>query len=202
MNFIKLSALTLLLGWSSFSSAILIDFDDYTISGFANQDNSNGVATIMDSGATLNLVGNTWKSVLNINTVVTSSTVLYFDYMSTLEGENQSLGFEDDNVITPSTLFQLFGTDNSGAYQDFNDYQISDGWKAYSIDVGNFFTGSFNRLLFVNDHDKSPKNATSFFRNIEICDGCRAIPVSAPEPSGVMLLALGMFILVARRFKR
>jgi hypothetical protein len=200
MNFIKLSALTLLLGWSSFSSAILIDFDDYTISGFANQDNSNGVATILDSGATLNLVGNTWKSFLNINTVVTSSTVLYFDYMSTVEGENQSIGFEDDNVITASTLFQLFGTSNTGANHDFNDYQLSDGWKEYSIDVGNFFTGSFNRLLFVNDHDSSPRDATSFFRNIEICDGCRALPV--PEPSGVMLLALGMFSLVARRFKR
>ena len=36
------------------------------------------------------------------------------------------------------------------------------------IPVGEFYTGNFNRLFFVADHDGYPGNGNSYFRNIKI----------------------------------
>ncbi|MEO1435638.1 MAG: T9SS type A sorting domain-containing protein [Bacteroidota bacterium] len=37
--------------------------------------------------------------------------------------------------------------------------------------MGNFYAGTFDRLFFVADHDASPSNGNSYFRNVKIYEG-------------------------------
>jgi hypothetical protein len=186
------------------ASAVLIDFDDFVISNYAspNQD-GDGLHTLQDAGFTFELTGNIWRSI-NLPYTVTASTILYFDYMSTILGEIQGIGFDvDDQLSTGFDQFQLLGTQSHG-FNNFKNYTVGDGWVTYQIDVGSFFTGAYNTMYFANDKDNGDKVATSFFRNVEICEGCLRTSAVAvvPEPTLITLLALGMFGLSLSRYRR
>ena len=75
----------------------------------------------------------------------------------------------DDNSNSQQQIFQLFGVQQWGN-QAFNNYQSSDGWKSYSIRVGDYFTGDIDRIGFVNDDDRSNPTNISQFRNIRLMD--------------------------------
>ncbi|PJF32770.1 MAG: hypothetical protein CUN57_04150, partial [Phototrophicales bacterium] len=85
------------------------------------------------------------------------------------EGEIHGIGFDTDNSIVGSgpNRFQLFGTERNGR-QNFNNYDPSQGWQSYQIPVGNFFTGDFNYLTLINDHDVDNPTGESWFRNIKL----------------------------------
>ena len=64
--------------------------------------------------------------------------------------------------------FQFYGSQVWGL-QDYDDYSGSaPGVKHYTIPVGQFFTGTFKYLTFINDHDVDPPTGVSTFSNIEI----------------------------------
>ncbi|MDH6072887.1 hypothetical protein NWP30_00565, partial [Chrysosporum ovalisporum CS-1034] len=108
---------------------------------------------------------------LNINNyTITKDTILEFEFQSTRGGEIHAIGFDTDNVISPLTTFKLSGTQNWGI-GDFNNYTIGQGWKTYTITVGDYFTGDFNYLTFANDHDVLNPDANGYFRNIQLYEG-------------------------------
>ncbi|MBV6626569.1 MAG: hypothetical protein KI793_27140, partial [Rivularia sp. (in: Bacteria)] len=67
-------------------------------------------------------------------------------------------------------IFQLEGKDNFGI-TDFKQDVTGKGWQTYKINVGDYFNGNINHLLFTNDHDNGSKNAHSQFRSIKIYEG-------------------------------
>ena len=133
------------------------------------QDDGSAVVEILDDGDSLSITGNGWKKVeiLPDPYEVTPLTVLDFDFSSTAEGEVHGIGLDTDDFLSVDTAFQLFGTQFFG-FQTHHDYVT--GTKHYTIPVGEFFTGTFDRLFFVNDHDVASADAESVFSNVVLTE--------------------------------
>jgi hypothetical protein len=144
-----------------------INFNDYTVVAYGNGQD-NGTSSDVGGGAGRALFNNAWKSIA-LNYTVTSSTVIEFEFGSTTQGEIHGLGFDNNASISSGFTFQFYGTQNWGN-RDF-DYTSIGNWQAFTVPVGIYYTGSFDRLFFVDDHDGSPGNGNSYFRNIKIYEG-------------------------------
>jgi hypothetical protein len=144
------------------------------LSSYSNQDIDSD-AVLSNDDDTLTLTGNTWtKADLATGSspngyTITNDTVLSFSFDSSSEGEIQGIGFDNDDEISSDKTFQLAGTQSWGL-QDFNNsYVTGSGQQTYTIPVGEFFTGDFQYLTFLNDDD-TPDNplATDSFSNISL----------------------------------
>jgi hypothetical protein len=161
---------------SSLSSSIQFSADSIESYGGSGQDRG-GVATVMDSGAGLQVSGNTWKSV-PFDAEIHEGSVITFEFRSTIQGEIQGIGFDTDGGIDPSTTFKLRGTQDWGIRDYASDTvgSASEEWQTITIPVGEHFTGDFDRLVFVNDHDAGDRDSECMFRNIRISDGDGTAP--------------------------
>ncbi len=142
-----------------------INFNDFTITSFSNQDNA-GNFSIENGGDALSLSNNTWKYI-GLDYTVTANTVIEFDFSSTSQGEIHAVGFENNNTLTSSRYFKVHGTQNYGV-TNFDNY--AGGTTTYVIPVGNFYTGAMDRLVFINDNDGGSGN-NSIFSNVKIYEG-------------------------------
>lgn len=119
--------------------------------------------------------GNLWKRKA-INYTITSETVLVFQYRSTAIPEISTIGFDNDaDYLNDSNRFWLYGTQISGvthhAMTSTFEYTGTGGaWQEIEIPVGEYFTGTFNYLNFINDDDTVPYGNSSF-RNIILREG-------------------------------
>lgn len=140
-----------------------------------------GTVAVMDAN-TIMIQNNAWKAV-NLDYTVTPNTIIEFEFGSTIQGEIHGIGFDNNNGISSNFTFQLFGTQNWGIGA-FDNYAQIGTWKGYTIPVGQYYTGNFNRLFFAADHDGGARNGNSFFRNIRIYEGsnCVALIPGTGEP--------------------
>lgn len=146
------------------SSADLIEY----VSG---QDVAASGTVTVPNDTEVTFSGNFWKrKAFNYN--ITANTVLVFDYSSTLIPEVSTIGFDNDtNFGNDDNRFWLYGTQTSGityaAATTTFDYTGTAGeWQEIEIPVGQYFTGSFNYINFVNDDDVAPRGNSSFRRII------------------------------------
>ena len=147
-----------------------------TISSYGGTQDAVGTFAVQDAGATLFLEDNTWKFI-SFNYSVTANTVIDFEFRSTSQGEIHGIGFDNDNSISSNRTFKVHGTQNWGI-TNYDNYSGST-WVSYSIPVGSFYTGSFDRLFFTNDNDGGSGN-NSYFRNVVVHEGtCGAAPATA-----------------------
>ncbi|WP_103072214.1 trypsin-like peptidase domain-containing protein [Aquimarina sediminis] len=142
-----------------------LNFNDFTITGFATQDVA-GNYSIQNGGAAISMQNNTWKYI-SMNYTVTANTVVEFDFSSTSQGEIHGIAFENDNTLTSTRCFKIHGTQNYGV-TNYDNY--TSGTKKYIIPVGNFYTGNMDRLVFINDFDAGSGN-TSVYSNVKIYEG-------------------------------
>ena len=157
-----------------------LDFGTYPPVAYGGSQD-RGQVTVTDANS-IRIQGNAWKAI-RLNYTVTPNTVLEFEFGSTTRGEIHGIGFDNDDRITSSRNFQLFGTQNWGI-GDYKNYATTGQWKAYSIPVGQFYTGSFSRLFFTCDDDRNAR-ATSLFRNVRIYEGTDCVALNldgAPQP--------------------
>lgn len=176
---------------------LTVDFAAYSINSYGGSQD-NGTYDLLDNNQTLRIQNNAWKSI-SLSYTVTPNTVIEFDFGSTVQGEIHGLGFDTDNGISSDRTFRVYGTQNWGI-GNYDDYAGSAGyWKSYTIPVGQFYTGTFDRLFFVADHDGGARNGNSFYRNIRIYEGsaCGAQPAPGasltelagqPEGTGSLLV--------------
>lgn len=130
----------------------------------------------IENDTTLKLVNNTWRYI-DFDYPVTQNTVLEFEFKSTSQGEVHGIGFDTDNNSTSSEIFKLHGNESWGI-SDFDNYTGSN-WVKYTIPVGTYYTGTFNRIVFVNDKDWWWGGNNSYFRAVKVHEGdCGA---SIPE---------------------
>jgi len=153
-------------------------FNNFTVSPADPTQDLNGAFAFLDGFATLNLQGNTWKKI-DLDYTVTENTVIEFDFKSTAEGEVHGIGFDDDNDVDSAKTFKLHGTQDWGI-DNFDNYDGSGDYQHYKINVGQFYTGDFNALVFGNDHDVDNPTANSFFKNIKIYESDGGASNSAP----------------------
>lgn len=134
----------------------------------------DGAGTVTVTGSNqVEFDGNLWKR-LAISYTITANTVLEFDFMSTVQPEIASIGFDNDtNFGNDSDRFKLYGTQTSGlnyaAPQATYLYGGSGTWETYSINVGTYFTGTFNYMTFIGDDDAGPLGNASY-RNIRLTE--------------------------------
>ena len=139
-----------------------LNFNDYTLNSFSTQD-ANGANSIGNGGLSLTLTNNTWKYI-DFPYTVTANTVIELEFSSTSEGEIHGIGFENDNSLSSSFYFKFYGTQNYGI-TNFDNY--TSGVRTYTIPVGDSYTGTMDRLVFINDNDAGSGN-NSTFANVKI----------------------------------
>ncbi|CAL2076908.1 conserved protein of unknown function precursor containing a type A C-terminal secretion signal [Tenacibaculum sp. 190524A02b] len=147
-----------------------INFNNFIITPFYNSDES-GEYSIKNDGASLLLVNDTWKYI-PLNYEVKQNTVLEFEFSSTSEGYFQGIGFIRGNTTRyAKQYFKIYGTNDFTFFgnHSFDNYET--GTKKYKIPVGNFYTGTMDRLLFINSRHLEPISANSTFSNVKIYEG-------------------------------
>ena len=155
-----------------------------TISSYGGTQDADGTFEVQDAGATLFLENNTWKYI-SYPYSVTANTVIDFEFRSTSEGEIHGIGFDNDNAISSNLTFKVHGNQNWGL-TNYDNYSGT-GWVSYSIPVGSFYTGSYDRLFFTNDNDAGSGN-NSYFRNVVVHEGtCGPVaPVAHTNSDGIV----------------
>ncbi|MDO6692095.1 M12 family metallo-peptidase [Aliiglaciecola sp. 3_MG-2023] len=144
-----------------------LNFNELDILDLDPNQNPEGASTItiLDAGYTLQLEGNLWQKI-ELNTDITSGTVLEFEFKSTAEGEIHGIGFTNNAFTNESLTFRLFGTQVWGNH----DFQYTgDGeYQTFVIPIGEYFTGFYPYIVFGMDNDVENPNSDSVFRNVII----------------------------------
>ncbi|GHC64419.1 hypothetical protein GCM10008083_32080 [Ulvibacter litoralis] len=163
---------------------------DHPIINFNTSENSAydasedfGLADIYDNGATLYVTNNGWKAV-DFAYKVLPTTVLEFDFKSTIEGEAHYIGFDTDNQLPATFQYMIHGraeTPNATTSTTYNTYPNTGEWVHYSIPIGTDFVGTINKIFFSADSDEELytginslsyyNDGTSFFRNVKVYCG-------------------------------
>ncbi|MDO7085795.1 DUF6701 domain-containing protein [Pseudocolwellia sp. AS88] len=145
----------------------------YEVARYASStQDASGNITITDANLSLFIEGNLWQKI-NFPYTVTENTVIEFDFQSTEQGEIHAIGFDDDLSQSEDRTFMLYGTQSWGI-SDFDNYSGS-GVTHYTIPVGQFYTGNFDHLFFINDDDDNPtRNST--FSNIVVYEASNIDP--------------------------
>lgn len=150
------------------SGCLSINFTDFTIDSYGGTQDA-GTYQLQNGNTVLKVQNNAWKSIA-LDYTVTPNTIIEFDFGSTIQGEIHGIGFDDNNTISYSRTFKVHGTQSWGLL-NFDNYVPDASWQTYTIPVGQYYTGNFDRLFFVADHDSGARNGNSYFRNIRIYEG-------------------------------
>jgi len=142
-----------------------INFEQFDITEYGVNQNTIGFAEVLENGNSLRLDGNIWRKI-PINITLSTTSVLEFEFRSTLEGQIHGIGFDNDNKVSSGRTFNLFGTQMWGN-KSFT-YTGNGEWQSFVIPIGEFYTGEFPWMIFAMDNDTPSPNSDSEFRNIVI----------------------------------
>ncbi|WP_371194976.1 hypothetical protein [Glaciecola sp. SC05] len=168
---------------ASSANAALLQLSTSPVQSYGNQQDKSSNNTV--SGNTIALNGNTWSSISGMFNIIPETT-LTFDFMTSDLGEIHGIGFDNDSTIDPSATFQL-GGDQVWGIQDYVINLQENVTYSVTINVGQYYTGMFNRIFFVNDEDRRRAVANSTFSNISVNN------VSTPSVAVLMALAIAGF---------
>ncbi len=155
-------------GGGGSSNCLAIDFNDYSIQSYGGAQD-RGIHEIQDDGTTLAIANNAWKAI-ELDYQVTPATVLEFEFGSTIIGEILGIGMDDNETISASKTFKLYGFQRWGI-RDYDNYPGNEQWVKYQIPIGLYYSGVYKWLFFVADHDSGDQNGNAFFRNVKIYEG-------------------------------
>ncbi len=157
-----------------------INFNNFALTAFATQDGSGNVE-VLDGGASLRLTGNRWRTSTQ-TFPISANTRVEFDFASTSQGEIHGIGMDEDNTLTQSRVFKVYGTQNYGNTVT-PQYSGGGSFQSYSIPVGQNFTGPSFHLVFINDKDSGTQNNESVFRCVRVVDDTPPPPPPPPPAS-------------------
>lgn len=123
--------------------------------------------SVSTDGSTLTLTGNTWKAIAN-DYYVDGNTVLEFEFQSTgAEAEINSIGFSNSltNLPLDSLSWKINGTEIT-SHNLSHDYYNGNGWKKFTIPVGEKFSGLYQYLVFSGDDDGKQVNQIVKYKNV------------------------------------
>ncbi len=145
----------------------IIDFNSSSPEAYGGSQDK-GEVTVQEDGARISLIGNAWKAVSG-DYEITANTVMTFEFGIVRPGEIHGIGFAKNDNANSSTTFQLYGSQQWGRQnaRDYTDGNLG-SWRSFTIPVGEYFTGTFDRMTFVNDHDDGSRDAYGAYRNIRV----------------------------------
>ena len=158
--------------------ASVLNFNDYTLASYAGGQDANGTATVADGGATLVMLGNTWKKIDYAYTI-TEDTVLEFDFSSNARGEIHAIGLDTDLNLSANRTFNLYGSQRYGV--NAFKYSGSGDVERFVIPVGEFYSGEVSNMFFAMDHDVNNPTGQSVFSNIRLYEAGQAPVVTPPS---------------------
>lgn len=159
------------------ATGLKVNGKTYKVEAYDPRYQDEGKAILSGDGSAVTLTDNAWKAV-SLPTNITRDTVLSFDFASGNEGEIHGIGFAKGGRYSDKTIFQLAGTQSWGRESGKWDYDIGSGTKSFDIRVGDYFTGSYDKLVFVMDDD-ADTGGTSRFSNIEVS----RVPLTKTTPT-------------------
>lgn len=177
-----------LLCMAASANASLLSFSSSSVNSYGGSQDVSGDNTVTANSLALN--GNTWSSISGTFNIVPETT-LTFDFMTSDLGEIHGIGFDNDNSIDRNRTFQIGGVQTWGIQDYVIDLQENVTYSI-SINVGQFYTGMFDRIVFVADEDRRNQTANSTFSNISVVNNVNA-------PSVAILLSLAVAGLMFRR---
>lgn len=125
-----------------------------------------GTFSISPDGTQLTVDDDGFKAAAH-NFTVTANTVLEFDFEGYVnEGQSHAIGVDNDATASPTHIFKLFGYEAYGI-PDFDNYWGGKGLVSISIPLGQYFTGSFDRISFITK-DFWQTGSSSTFSNVRI----------------------------------
>ncbi|WAJ70690.1 DNRLRE domain-containing protein [Catenovulum adriaticum] len=145
-----------------YESVPVVKLNNYSITSYGKEQDKNGGIQVDSQGYHLELTGNTWKKI-NLASKITENTVLELDFTGDSLAEIQAIGFDNDDVIDPSSVFQLAGIQEWG----YNQHQPNAKGHV-KIPIGRYFTGQYEHLVFINDNDNNDQAVSATFSNIKI----------------------------------
>jgi len=187
--------------FASYQETICIDSNDnpigcepynflhYDISSYGGVQDKARISVIGEGGYSLTLIGNTWKRMKLIEPYnITENTVMTFQFWAKNQGEIHGIGFDNDNYISATAIFQLWGYQNYGI-DAYRNYDTPEQYVRYDIPVGKWFAGmDAEYIVFVNDDDYANRPTTndSKYRGLVLHEGNCDIefkPEPLPEPT-------------------
>jgi hypothetical protein len=145
---------------------LVIAGQSYELLDHAAGQQGTALHTLTADSAGVTLTDNGWKAVQG-NFEVTEDTVLSFTFSADVIGEIHGIGFANGDSVQPGTFFQLAGTQSWGLEGGDWQYVPGAGEVAVHIEVGKYFTGTFDRLVLGMDDDEEV-GADSTFADIDI----------------------------------
>lgn len=214
MKSIKSALITTLLLIGGSANAAFINFSDYTATAYGNQ-SKTGLEVVSNSGNTFTLNGNRWVDIL-YGVTLTSTSILNFSVEATgLNAELYGIAFETNDTYKYGQMdnFVFFGgtqltqVTSENSLPSFGSYSSGDGVVNFSINVGDYFTGVFDRMVFILDNDANQSGSVVSFSNVEVCDNAlvcqQSSVIAVPEPAHIGLASLALIVMgVTRRRKK
>jgi len=142
----------------------LTDFEPYG----GNQDNGSGELSHDDTRLTL--TGNAWKSVYR-EYDITENTILDVQMKSPTPGEIIGVGLDDNHILSSNRTFRLGGSQAWGISNYAIYPQEGGGWMRVSIPIGQYYTGTAERIFFINDKDWGIPDNVATFRDVVLHEG-------------------------------
>lgn len=147
------------------------------------QDQDPDQYEVTDNDSTLHMWGNNMKA-LPGDYEITKDTVIEFEFKSTGEqAEINGILFDHDTLVgytdDHSKLLQIFGTQDWDGHVISPQYSGSGEWETFKIRVGDYYTGFFDYLTFLNDADGG-QDTDVFYRNFRMFE--EALPPAIVDP--------------------
>jgi hypothetical protein len=136
---------------------------------------------------TITLIGNTWKAIEQEYTL-TPNTWLRAEVRINETGEIHGFMLVDVLTrLTPSNVLRFGGTQAWGMLVD----NATEGeWKQVNIPVGQYLPNiTYSYMVLINDEDNSFADASTSWRNIEMCEGAattQATILARPQVQGTV----------------
>ena len=168
-----------------------LNFSDYSITSYDVDQDENGSYQVQNGGATLRLTGNTWKKIAFAYRV-TPSTRIAFDYQSSVQGEVQGIGLDENNDFNDERrVLDVYGSQNLSQVINQGEhgfrYTGQGGWQSFDLPVGQWYTGQMSFLSFVNDDDDNDA-AVGAFRNVRVYEGGSNARVATANSKGALVV--------------
>jgi hypothetical protein len=167
---------------------------------------TSGAFTTNSDNTVLTMNGDNWIAFQG-PFVVDTNTVVNVSFSSTNVREIHGFGFDNDLSFNFSQqtqrVFQLAGSQRNFGIQDFRTYTGS-GVETFSIPIGQFFTGTFTYILFINDDDAAGEANSVFgleFTESGLAAERMAAQVSAPSHLAMLALGIAGMCFRSRRSK-
>ncbi|WP_074221736.1 hypothetical protein [Rhodovulum sp. ES.010] len=159
---------TLQTGTDGAEAGSALDFGALDIAGFQPGSQDMGAHAASADGLTLTQSSQSWEQITGAFTV-TEDTRLSFDFAASKAGEIHAIMFANGETLSEATTIQLLGSQAFGM-QDYADYEAGSGLRHYDIALGDHFTGSFDRIVFLTDDDAG-LGADSTWANVTLQTG-------------------------------